>query len=116
MNRLITRQQVSPIAPMDILFGWREAMVRGQLYMAHRCGFTRKTLQMTLRQDGFASVAILREKNSLALYAVATKTPMMEDDLIALCNRHWGRNPPPASPKAADIPASPQKQTAMTDS
>ena len=29
-----------PIAPIDILYGLRSSMAQGNLYMAHRCGFT----------------------------------------------------------------------------
>jgi len=39
-----------PIAPLDILYGHRAAMQRGNLFMAHRCGFTRKVLDATLRR------------------------------------------------------------------
>jgi hypothetical protein len=39
-----------PIAPLDILYGHRAAMARGNLYMAHRCGFTSRVLAATLRQ------------------------------------------------------------------
>ena len=38
-----------PIAPLDILYGHRPALARGNLYMAHRCGFTQKLLTGTLR-------------------------------------------------------------------
>ena len=36
-----------PIAPLDILYGHRPAMAKGNLYMAHRCGFTRRVLDGT---------------------------------------------------------------------
>ena len=31
-----------PITPLDIFYGHRPPMARGNLYMAHRCGFTQK--------------------------------------------------------------------------
>lgn len=46
-----------PIAPLDILYGHRPPMARGNLYMAHRCGFTQKVLQGTLQAAGFKVVA-----------------------------------------------------------
>src|SRR3989338_5240332 len=49
-----------PIAPLDILYGHRPPMARGNLYMAHRCGFTEKVLIGTLRGAGFAGVAARR--------------------------------------------------------
>ena len=42
-----------PIAPIDILYGHRPPMARGNLYMAHRCGFTEKVLTGTLQAAGF---------------------------------------------------------------
>jgi len=42
-----------PIAPVDILYGYRPSMSQGNLYMAHRCGFTQKVLDGTLRASGF---------------------------------------------------------------
>lgn len=79
-----------PIAPMDILYGWRAAMAQGQIHMAHRSGFTRTSLQEALRQGGFASVATLRGKNDFALYAVAAKTSRTQEDMLNLFRRHWG--------------------------
>ena len=38
-----------PIAPIDMLYGLRSALARGNLYMAHRSGFTLKVLVATLR-------------------------------------------------------------------
>ena len=42
-----------PISPIDILFGHRSALSQGNLYMAHRCGFTQKVLRNTLLAAGF---------------------------------------------------------------
>jgi len=46
-----------PITPLDILYGHRPPMAAGNLYMAHRCGFTEKVLSGTLRTSGFGAVA-----------------------------------------------------------
>ena len=61
-----------PITPLDILYGHRPALANGNLYMAHRCGFTRKVLIGTLRAAGFASVAASRRPHpSYDLWAIA---------------------------------------------
>ena len=49
-----------PIAPLDILYGHRPPMARGNLYMAHRCGFTEKVLSGTLRSSSFKRVASMK--------------------------------------------------------
>lgn len=78
-----------PITPLDILYGHRPPMARGNLYMSHRCGFTEKVLIGTLRSCGFKTVASKRRAHPYYdLYAVATKADMQEADLRALAAQH----------------------------
>jgi len=78
-----------PITPLDILYGHRPPMARGNLYMSHRCGFTEKVLIGTLRSCGFKTVASKRRAHPYYdLYAVATKADMQETDLRALAVQH----------------------------
>ena len=60
-----------PVAPIDILYGFRPALASGNHYMAHRCGFTAGSLEHTLRQAGFASVSVRTDAN-WSLWAVAS--------------------------------------------
>lgn len=62
-----------PIAPLDILYGHRASMATGNLYMAHRCGFTQKVLVGTLQAAGFAQVASVTRPQVFDLWAFATK-------------------------------------------
>lgn len=79
-----------PIAPLDILYGHRPAMMKGNLYMAHRCGFTQKVLVGTLRAAGFQMVASKRREHpAYDLWAVATKSPMSEEELMSLASKHF---------------------------
>ena len=79
-----------PIAPLDILYGHRPAMARGNLYMAHRCGFTQKVLTSTLQASGFATVAARRrEQPNFDLWALATVAPMTEAELRQLAAEHF---------------------------
>lgn len=78
-----------PITPLDILYGHRPPMARGNLFMAHRCGFTEKVLIGTLQGFRFATIASKRRGHPyFDLYAVATKAPMAEADLRALASAH----------------------------
>ena len=70
-----------PIAPMDMLYGHRTAMRAGNLFMAHRCGFTLNVLLATLESAGFAKKIGLRRPHSFELWAMATKSEM-SDELI----------------------------------
>lgn len=77
-----------PIAPLDILYGWRQAMIQGNLYMAHKCGFTETALRDTLRQSGFARVASICRKREFTLYAVATKHNVSDETLRSLATQY----------------------------
>jgi ubiquinone/menaquinone biosynthesis C-methylase UbiE len=80
-----------PIAPIDILYGHRPAMARGNLYMAHRCGFTRRVLINTLQAAGFKTVAAASRPSAFDLWAVASKSERSEDELRALAKLHFPR-------------------------
>ena len=78
-----------PIAPLDILYGLRTSMAQGNLYMAHRCGFTQKVLTATLQAAGFKSVATTsRGYPYFDLWAVASKTELSQDQIKALALEH----------------------------
>jgi hypothetical protein len=79
-----------PIAPLDILYGHRPAMARGNLYMAHRCGFTQTVLAATLKASGFASVASMRRSGpNFDLWALASKSARSEDDMKQLAQTYF---------------------------
>ncbi|MFZ2124787.1 class I SAM-dependent methyltransferase [Rhodoferax sp.] len=78
-----------PIAPLDILYGHRPAMARGNLFMAHRCGFTQKLLVGTLQAAGFAAVASKVRPANFDLWALASKSARNEVDMRALASAHF---------------------------
>jgi len=82
------QSSAGPIAPIDILYGHRAAMQRGNLYMAHRCGFTRDVLHGTLRQAGFASVIAMARPSHFDLWAFASKQPLAQEQLLGLAKTH----------------------------
>jgi SAM-dependent methyltransferase len=81
-----------PIAPLDILYGHRPPMARGNLYMAHRCGFTRKVLISALQAAGFKTVAALARPRAFELWAVASKSARTQDEMRALAQAHFPRS------------------------
>lgn len=78
-----------PIAPLDILYGHRPALARGNLFMAHRCGFTRKVLTATLQAAGFQAVATLARPAQFDLWAVASKSKRDENAMRNLARAHF---------------------------
>lgn len=63
----------APISFHDVLYGWNEPMGEGNVYYAHRCGFTKKSLGAALREAGFKSVHIASDGMSLHAYAFKGK-------------------------------------------
>ena len=79
-----------PIAPLDILYGHRPQLARGNLYMAHRCGFTQRVLTATLQAAGFVMVAAKRRSHPFYdLWAVASKSTRSEDEMRSLATEHF---------------------------
>lgn len=78
-----------PIAPLDILYGHRPPMAAGNLYMAHRCGFTERVLRGTLQAAGYATVATMARAKHFDLWALASKNARAEDEMRALAGEHF---------------------------
>lgn len=80
-----------PIAPIDILYGYRPSMAQGNLYMAHRCGFTKKTLTADLQAAGFATIGIIdRPAPSFDLWAIASKKAIPQEEFMELFKSQLG--------------------------
>jgi hypothetical protein len=62
------------ISPLDIMYGHRASIEAGNVFMAHRTGFTLGTLGAALVRAGFAAVMVQRNKFTFSLAAVAFKT------------------------------------------
>lgn len=61
---------MGPIAPLDMLFGLRSALAAGNGFMAHRTGYTAKTLEAAFARAGFTPVRVIRDGH-FALWATA---------------------------------------------
>jgi len=79
-----------PISPLDILYGHRPSLARGNHYMAHRSGFTLKVLIATLKASGFAAIAgKARPAPFYDLWAVASKNALPEPRIRELAAAHF---------------------------
>jgi predicted SAM-dependent methyltransferase len=61
-----------PVTPLDMIFGHTASLARGNLYMAHRTGFTARTLHQALVEAGFVDVRLCAGR-SFDLWATAYK-------------------------------------------
>ena len=79
-----------PITPLDIIYGHRASLARGNHYMAHRCGFTQKVLDGALRHAGFTHTgSFQRPAPFFELWSVATCEAIGEEALRSLALAHF---------------------------
>ena len=69
-----------PISPLDILHGHGASIKQGNEFMAHKTGFTPKSLNSALLEAGFKSVGMLARDAQLDIWAVATKKDIESKD------------------------------------
>jgi len=67
-----------PITPLDMIFGHGASLAHGNHFMAHRTGFTARTLYKVLIEAGFVEVS-LRVGRSFDLWATAYKPRTLKD-------------------------------------
>jgi SAM-dependent methyltransferase len=60
-----------PVRPLDMVYGWRGSIARGNFFMAHHTGFTAKTLAQALQRAGFQPIRVKR--SNFDLWAQAHK-------------------------------------------
>lgn len=86
-NRLLEPLYLSPAGPIsaiDILYGHRGFMQGGNLYMAHKGGFTYGSLQQSLFDAGFTKVLGCQRPQAFDLWVVACKNDISDEALQAL--------------------------------
>ena len=69
------------ITPLDVLYGHRRAMAEGNLFMAHRFGFTQRTLMDAARDAGFKIGHSLQRPSVFDLWLLAFKSEVDMDTL-----------------------------------
>jgi SAM-dependent methyltransferase len=74
---------MGPIAPLDILYGHRPSLASGNVFMAHRTGFTGATLGTALIKAGFAAVLVQRDPLAFDLTALAFRRGLSEEQVIS---------------------------------
>ena len=86
-DRLMETLYVSPagpIAPIDILYGHRDAVANGKIYMAHKTGFTYSTLQDAFFKAGFKfNIGAARPRN-FDLWIVSFKQLLSNEEAMKI--------------------------------
>jgi ubiquinone/menaquinone biosynthesis C-methylase UbiE len=71
LHETIYQSAAGPVTAHDMMWGFGQAIARGQTAMAHHCGFTPTLFLQCLREAGFAEIVLRRRKSSLELAALA---------------------------------------------
>ena len=77
---------VGPISPMDILYGHRASIASGNVFMAHKCGFTYQSLVGAFNQAGFESICGGSRPHNFDLWLVASKKTRSVEQLQILAS------------------------------
>lgn len=71
LEQVLYQSAAGPISALDVLFGHQAALQRGHHFMAHRTGFTARSLGQHLIAAGFSEVRV-HEGSNWDLWAIAT--------------------------------------------
>jgi SAM-dependent methyltransferase len=80
-----------PVAPIDILYGFRPALAAGYTRHANKCGFTVRAFTGTLAQAGFGSVWVTVNAPTYTITAIASKKERPETAMRELAETHFTR-------------------------
>ena len=69
-----------PIAPIDILYGHRDSVAEGKIYMAHKTGFTYSTLSSAFFKAGFKFNVGAARPSNYDLWIVSFKKFMANEE------------------------------------
>ncbi|MEO5373321.1 MAG: class I SAM-dependent methyltransferase [Alphaproteobacteria bacterium] len=76
LEDVIYESESGPITPIDMIFGLRSALAGGYLAMAHKTGFTGKTLRAALARNGFTNIEILELPDAFQIWGLAYTRPV----------------------------------------
>ena len=62
VERVAYESPAGPITPLDMLFGLRRSIERGNFFMCHRTGFTQERLGKVIIAAGFSEARVLKGK------------------------------------------------------
>jgi len=80
-----------PISPIDSIYGYRASMAKGNLFMAHRMGFTVHTMANHLKTAGFSEIHVRRTDYDLAASAFKKLEIPPEQTKIHIIDKDYNR-------------------------
>mgnify|MGYP001322278169 FL=1 len=77
-----------PISPIDVIYGHRPAIKNGNEFMAHKYGYSEKTLTSVFKKSGFSNIATLTRKNHYDIVLIACREKLYNGGDIELNNKN----------------------------
>ena len=75
LDDALNMSSAGPITPLDVIYGYGAAIATGRHFMAHRTGFTARTLGKALQAAGFEPVVLQRKVEAYELRGKAFRPP-----------------------------------------
>ena len=89
LTDILYHSPAGPISPIDILFGHRASVAKGNVYMSHKGGFTAKTLKQELLKVGFTKVVSMSRAAHFDIWILAVKKRLTDNDIRTLALQHF---------------------------
>ena len=89
LNDILYHSPAGPISPIDILFGHRASVAKGNLYMSHKGGFTEKTLKQEFIKVGFSKVVSMSRAAHFDIWVLAAKKGLPDNEIRSLALKHF---------------------------
>ena len=83
LNDTAYLSSMGPIAPLDILYGFRPSLAQGNHFMAHKTGFTGGTLMQSMISAGFAAATVHRHPSSFSLWGIGFRDRPQDETIRA---------------------------------
>lgn len=71
IDQPLYESSLGPIQPLDLMYGYSRALAEGHLFMAHRTGFTARSLGLALQSAGFDPVFARRDTREFEIRSEA---------------------------------------------
>jgi len=90
LDGVLYESPAGPITALDVIYGHGSSLRAGKVFMAHKCGFTKKTLTESFISAGFAKTATAaRGAPFYDLWITATKSGITDDELRRTAGLHF---------------------------
>jgi SAM-dependent methyltransferase len=78
----------TPISPIDVVYGWGRAIKNGNEFMAHKYGYSEKTLISVFKKAGFSNMASTSRKGYFDIVLLACRESLYNENDMELNHKN----------------------------